>query len=115
MEHLHKYLNYLGLFLWFNYCALTFQIIVARCFGAYLVGFAIMVLGIVGALASMTFGKLVKWIPRYILFLFGGGINIGLLIFLILWSLSPSYVVVFVFISLWAVADAVWNTMTSSK
>ena len=70
-----------------------------------------MVLGIVGALATMTFGKLVKWNPRYILFLFGGVINIGLLIFLILWSLSPSYVVVFVFISLWAVADAVWNTV----
>ena len=94
---------------------LLFQIVVAKCFGTYLVGFTIMVLGVIGSLSSITYGKIVKWIPRYILFLFGGGINIGLLIFLILWSLSPSYVVIFVFISLWAIADAVWNTMTSSE
>lgn len=88
---------------------------IAKCFGTYLVGFTIMIFGVVGSLSSIVYGKLVKWVPRYMLFMFGGSINITLLIFLALWDLSPSYVFMFVFISMWAVADAVWNTMTASK
>ncbi len=64
---------------------------------------------------SIAYGKLVKWIPRYSLFLFGGSINIGLLIFLTIWRLSPSYLVVFLFVALWALADSVWHTMSSSE
>ncbi len=88
---------------------------VGSCFGPYLVGFSVMVLGVIGAVASIIYGKLVKWIPRFSLFLFGGSINIGLLIFLTIWRLSPSYLVVFLFVALWALADSVWLTMSSSK
>ena len=63
----------------------------------------------------MTYGQLVKCIPRYSLFVFGGLINIGLLIFLVLWTPYPTYVAVFLFVFFWGVADAVWNAMTASK
>ncbi len=78
-------------------------------------GFAVVVFGMVSAVASAVFGRLVKWIPRFSLYLFGGSINIGLLIFLILWQLSPSYIVVFVFVAFWGVTDAVWLSLTSSE
>ena len=47
--------------------------------------------------------------------MFGGLINIGLLIFFVLWTPYPTYVAVFLFVFFWGVADAVWNAMTASK
>ena len=74
-----------------------------------------MVWGIVGGISSVVYGKLVKWVPRFSIYLVAGSINVGCLLFLLLWSLQPSYLVVFAFIALWAVADAVWLSMTTSE
>ena len=71
--------------------------------------------GVTSAFAGMLYGQLVNCIPRYSLFGFGGLINIGLLIFLALWQPYPSYVAVFLVVFFWAIADAMWNTMTTSK
>ena len=56
-----------------------------------------------------------KFIPRYFFFVSGGLTNIALLVFLIVWERTPSFLVVFLFAFLWGTADAVWNTLTASK
>lgn len=91
------------------------QVFVARCFGAYQVGFTIVVLGMTSAIMSVVYGKIAKHLPMVCLFFFGGITNIAVLIFLLLWSPVPSYLVIFLFAVFWGIADGVWNTMTASE
>lgn len=85
------------------------------CFGTYQVGFTLVSFGVTSAIMSATYGRIVKYVPRVLIFLIGGILNLTLLIFLLLWTPTPSYLVIYVFAMLWGAADAVWNTMTASK
>ena len=91
------------------------QVYIADCFGTYQVGFVIIVFGLTSAAMSFVYGRIVMCVPRLFIFVFGSTINIVLLVFLLVWSLAPSYIVIFVFATGWGAADAVWNTMVTSE
>ena len=91
------------------------QVYVANCFGIYQVGFIIIAFGLTSAVMSFVYGRIVKYVPRLFIFVFGSTINIILLVFLLVWSLAPSYIVIFMFAIGWGIADAVWNTMVTSE
>ena len=91
------------------------QAFISRCFGTYQVGFTLIALGLSSGITSMVYGKLVKYVPRLFIFLFGGALDIGLLVFISVWTLQPSYVFIFLFAVLWGAGDGVWNTMTTSE
>ena len=78
-------------------------------------GFTIVVLGTTSAIMSVVYGKIAKYIPIVCLFFFGGITNVAVLLFLLLWSPVPSYLVIFLFAVFWGFADGVWNTMTASE
>lgn len=91
------------------------QAFIAKCFGTYQVGFTLISLGVTSSITSVVYGKIVKYVPRTLIFLIGGVINITLLTFLLVWTPVPSYLMIFTFAIMWGAADGVWNTMTASE
>jgi len=71
--------------------------------------------GVSSTIGSFVTGKLLSYIPRYVIMVLNLLLILSLLIFLLLWDREPSYVVVFLVPILWGICDAVWNTITTSK
>ena len=73
-----------------------------------------MVLGLSNALTSGVVGKIVKYVPRLVIVLIATSINVGLIMFLLLWERIPSYLMAFLFAIGWGFTGGVWNTLSSS-
>ena len=79
-----------------------------------MVGFSIITFGVASGLLSLASAQLAKFIPFYLMFMFSGAVNVGLLVFLIVWKDTLNYISIFTFIVCWGAADAVWNTIIAS-
>ena len=79
-----------------------------------MVGFSIITFGVTSGLLSLASAQLAKFIPFYLMFIFSGAVNVGLLMFLIVWKDTLNYISIFSFVVCWGAADAVWNTITAS-
>ncbi len=88
---------------------------IADCFGTYQVGFTLIVYGISTATMSVVSGRIVRYIPRLSMFVIGATINIALIVLLLIWNVTPSYIIIFVFAVLWGASDGIWNTMVTSE
>ena len=71
--------------------------------------------GFFSGATSIVYGKILKYIPRYLLGLTAFIINVFFYLFLEFWVRVPSYVLIFLFAFGWGVADGVWNTVSASK
>ena len=104
-----------------------FQLYISDCLGVCYVGYALAMFGFVSAISSFTAGRIVKYIPRFVVMLTGASINTVLLTALFVLGepgASSSYseafespfifVIVFVFCAAWGIGDAIWNTMFGS-
>ena len=80
-----------------------------------MVGFVLILLGMSSAATSMAYSRVMKCIPRLAIALFAASLNIGVIIFLLIWERAPSYAVIFSFAVVWGMADAIWNTVPTSK
>ncbi|KAL5477660.1 hypothetical protein EMCRGX_G024485 [Ephydatia muelleri] len=87
---------------------------VSECVGVSRVGFMIIVLGLTSAAMSALLSRLLKYVPRFVFVIAAGLINSGLLIFLLTWKHTASYPLIFLFPIGWGIADAIWNTISSS-
>lgn len=87
---------------------------VTDCLGLSQVGFVLMVLGLCNAVTSGVVGKIVKYIPRWVIVLIATLLNVGLIVFLLLWERTPSHLMAFLFAVGWGSASGIWNTMSSS-
>ena len=75
-----------------------------------------MAYGLVASVSAFLTGKVyLAHLPRYLVAIATCLMTIAFLTFLILWERQPSYVFIFVFISLWGVGDGQWNTFAPSK
>ena len=88
---------------------------ISESLGTYQVGFTLLSLGVSSGIMSMVYGRIVKYVPRFAIVLFGTSLNLTFIITLLIWQRVPSYAVIFAFAVGWGVADAVWNTMNASK
>ena len=88
---------------------------ISECFGTYLIGFTLICLGVTSGVMSYVYVRLLKFIPRFTVVLFGTCLNICFIIVLLVWEREPNYTVIVVFAVCWGAADAVWHTMTSCK
>lgn len=105
---------YNGMELAFAYGSFT-QIYISECVGVSIIGFALLVLGFFSATTSFLYGKMVAYIPRFLLTLTAFVINLSFYLFLEFWTRVPSFVLIFLFAFGWGVADGIWNTMSASK
>ena len=91
------------------------------------IGYALAAFGLVSALSCVVTGRIVKYIPRFVVMLIGASINTVLLTALFVLGkpgASSSYseafespfifVIVFVFCAAWGISDAIWNTLFGS-
>lgn len=77
-----------------------------------MVGYVLIVFGVVNSVSSYTSGKLGKKVGRGPVILTGGLINIAIIVFLMAWSVSASYPILFTIAALWGIVDAISNTQT---
>ena len=71
--------------------------------------------GVSSTISSYLTGRIVSYVPRYVVMVMNFVLMLGLFVFLLMWDREPSYMVVFVVPVLWGVCDAVWNIITTSK
>ena len=75
-----------------------------------------MVYGLTATVSGFLTGKIyLAYLPRYVVAIMTCLMTLALLTFLLTWEREPSYVFIFVFISLWGVTDGQWNTFAPSK
>ena len=95
---------------------LLLQDYISQCVGVHIVGYATMAYGLIASLSGFLTGKVyLAYLPRYVVATMTCLMTLALLTFLLVWEREPSYVFIFVFISLWGVADGQWNTFAPSK
>ena len=74
-----------------------------------------MTFGIGGAVTGFTAGSVVKYIPQYFVVYTFMVINLGIVIFLILWNREPSYVASFLILFGWGACEGIWNSIPPSE
>lgn len=75
------------------------------------IGYVMAAFGVADAICSLVFGPLIKLFGRMPLFIFGGVINMIMIITLMIWPLNPGDSPLFYVIAgIWGMADGVWNT-----
>ena len=74
-----------------------------------------MTFGIGGALTAFAAGSVVKYIPQYFIVYTFMAINLGIVIFLILWDREPSYVASFLILFGWGACEGIWNSIPPSE
>ncbi|XP_013413313.1 protein unc-93 homolog A [Lingula anatina] len=83
--------------------------------GIWNVGYVMICYGVVDAICSFTFGRLVKYLGRIPFFVFGALLHFGLQLTFLLWKPTPDhFVVYFVLAGLWGMGDAIWQTQINA-
>ncbi|KAF6026923.1 UNC93A [Bugula neritina] len=83
--------------------------------GSWWVGYVAICYGVVDAICSASFGKLVQYFGRIPFFILGAAINVSLVIAFLTINVTQDRVYIyFVFAGLWGMADAVWQTQINA-
>ncbi len=80
-----------------------------------MVGFILIVFGLNSAVWSYVYGKCLKCIPRFLILLFGVFLSMSALLFMLFWEREPNLLVFFILSAVLGAADAVWNTIPTSR
>lgn len=84
--------------------------------GVQNVGFVMAAYGTSTALSALVFGRYAKYIGRFLLYLFGCAINVGILIGLYFFKPEERYFVWFYVIPvIWGLAEGVFQTQSNCK
>ncbi|KHJ92886.1 hypothetical protein OESDEN_07214 [Oesophagostomum dentatum] len=84
--------------------------------GVSQIGFVCTAFGVADAICSLVFGPLIKLFGRMPLFVFGAVNNMLMIVTLMIWPLNPAdKAILYVAISVWGMADAVWNTQINGS
>ena len=87
------------------------QAYVSCTLGIALVGYVMILYGIVNAICSVIFGWLMKFIGRIAIIIFGALVHGSVVVMLLFWSPDQSDRAKFYIVSaLWGIGDAVWQT-----
>ena len=87
----------------------------SSCIGVQWVGLGQMTFGIFSAFTAVLNGRLVKIVPQYIMVYITILINIGLIVFFLIWERRPSFPAVFLGLTVWGMCDGIWNSVPNSK
>jgi predicted MFS family arabinose efflux permease len=75
------------------------------------VGYVMICYGVCDALASISFGPVIRHLGRIPVFVFGALLNVSIIITMLLWKPDPNVpIVFFVIAGLWGIGDAIWQT-----
>lgn len=88
---------------------------VTCAYGVHIVGRVLICYGVFDALASVSFGFVIKLVGRVPIFILGACINVGVLIALFSWTPTPdTQIVVYILAALWGIGDAIWQTQINA-
>ena len=98
-----------------TYIIFSSQVYVSDCIGVHWVGFSIAVYGIGSTLMAFTVGRLVKCFPQYCVVYPLVAINLGIVIFLLLWDRQPSYFASLLIIFGLGLCEGTWDSTASCE
>jgi predicted MFS family arabinose efflux permease len=79
------------------------------------VGYVLICYGVCDAIASISFGPVIRYLGRVPIFIFGALINVAMIITMFYWKPDPSTpVIFFVIAGFWGIADAIWQTQINA-
>jgi len=88
---------------------------VTCAYGVHIVGRVLICYGVFDAIASVSFGFVIKVIGRLPIFILGAVINVCVLITLFTWTpTQDTWIVVYVLAAFWGMADAIWQTQINA-
>ncbi|CAC5403834.1 unnamed protein product [Mytilus coruscus] len=89
---------------------------VACKLGIEWIGYTMICFGVCDTVGSLLVGIIAKYTGRLVLFFFGAFLNLGVLAFLRVWSLSGQvpFELFFVIPAVWGLADAVWQAQSDA-
>jgi len=88
---------------------------VTCAYGVHIVGRVLICYGIFDAIASASFGFVIKVVGRWPIFVLGAVINMSVLITLFLWTpTNETWIVVYVLAAFWGIGDAIWQTQINA-
>jgi len=88
---------------------------VTCAYGVHIIGRVLICYGIFDAIASVSFGFVIKVIGRVPIFFLGATINVAVLITLFFWTpTADTWIVVYVLAALWGIGDAIWQTQINA-
>ena len=83
-------------------------------YGVDQVGWVLITYGVCDAICSLSFGVIIKYTGRPIIYGLGAAINLAVILSLLTWDLTDKVLdqqwVFFVLAGMWGVSDAVWQT-----
>ena len=83
-------------------------------YGVDYVGWVLITYGVCDAICSLSFGVIIKYTGRPIIYIFGAVVNLTVIVTLLTWELTEEVLeqqyVFFILAGLWGVSDAVWQT-----
>ena len=74
-----------------------------------------MCFGVSSAVGSLFTGKILSYVPRFVMMLLNLLLMLSLMIFLLVWDREPNYAVVFIIPILWGICDSIWNIVITSE
>jgi hypothetical protein len=88
---------------------------VSDCIGVRWIGVSQITFGIFSAMTAIINGRLVKCVPQYVMIYAVTCVNIGIVIFVLLWERTPSFPIIFLIIASWGICDGIWNSVPPSE
>lgn len=79
--------------------------------GIQWIGFVLAVYGVGGVLSSVFTGRIVKFIPQFVVTYIALSTTLGLILFLLIWDRRASFVFLFIFVFLWGMCESVYNSV----
>lgn len=88
---------------------------ISDCIGVSFVGIASMIFGTASASTAFLSGRLVKYVPQWILVYVNTFLNAVALLFLAFWEPTPSYYILFGCVAVFGSIEGCWYSTTPSK
>ncbi|XP_011410250.1 PREDICTED: protein unc-93 homolog A-like [Amphimedon queenslandica] len=87
------------------------KVYVSDCIGVHWVGLFSLTYGTCSGISAIVTGRLVKYIPQFLMVYGFSALMIGDLLFLLLWDVSPSYLKAFLPVAVLGVCEGMWHAV----
>ena len=84
---------------------------ISDCIGVHWVGFVLAVFGLCGGIAALAAGRLVRYLPQYVMMYAALFISCGISLVFIFWKRTPNYFAIFGFAVCWGASEGIINAI----
>lgn len=87
------------------------KVFISDCIGVHWIGFVLAVFGLCGGIAALAAGRLVRYLPQYVMMYAALFISCGISLVFIFWKRTPNYFAIFGFAVCWGASEGIINAI----